>query len=71
MRILGGDKHLKLILSKSGSKFEAIGFGLGKKSTGLKQGDNISVLCEIGMNDFYGTPQVQLVLRDIKNERNM
>ncbi len=57
--------HLKLIVSKDGNKFDAVGFGLADKFE-ISSGDTIDVAYTIDVNEWNGKTTLQLKVRDLK-----
>jgi len=71
-RLLGkGEKHLKLWVSDENSlkTFEAIGFGFGENSIGLKVGDKIDLLFNLEKNNWNGNSSLQLKIIDYKKAK--
>ena len=71
VRVVGnGSKHLKLELKNEelpGKIFKAIGFGLAKNgNANLAYGDKIDIVCEIIIDEWNGTRNLQLKILDIK-----
>lgn len=71
VRIVGnGSKHLKLELKPAdlpGKVFKAIGFGLAKNGNeNLAYGDRIDVVCELLVDEWNGTRNLQLRVMDLK-----
>lgn len=71
VRVVGnGSKHLKLELRSErlpGKIFKAIGFGLAKNGNeNLAYGDTIDIVCEIILDEWNGTRNLQLKIVDLK-----
>lgn len=72
MRIIGKEgKHLKLKVKSQNSnikngEIEAIGFGMGEMSSGIKIGDTINAAYTIDQNTWNGNTNLQLKLKDIR-----
>ncbi|MEK7598548.1 MAG: single-stranded-DNA-specific exonuclease RecJ [Patescibacteria group bacterium] len=70
IKIVGnGNKHIKLALrSKEGGPkiFDAIGFGMGEKFSGLKAGDIIKVVFNLQEDEWNDSKKMQLKLIDLK-----
>jgi single-stranded-DNA-specific exonuclease len=69
VRAVGSDdSHLKLFLKKTGQVkgFDSIGFGMGKWVDKIKYGDKVDIVCEINLNEFNGSRNLELKLVDIK-----
>ncbi len=73
IKIVGnGNKHIKLILrpKDGGPKiFDAIGFGMGEKFSGLKPGDAVDIVFNLQEDEWNGSKKLQLKLIDLKFER--
>lgn len=69
-RLVGNDKnHLKLeIIDSTGTTIQAIGFGLGKHHTKVKQKLPFSVLYILDENEFNGIKSLQLLIKDLHFE---
>jgi len=66
-----GNKHIKLALraKEGGPKiFDAIGFGMGEKFSGLKMGDIIQAVFNLQEDEWNGNKKLQLKLIDLKKE---
>lgn len=77
VRTMGVDgKHLKLIVqplrttnSELPSRFEAVGFGMGKRAANLKPGDKIELAYCLSLNEYMGSKTLQLKIKDLKYGR--
>ncbi|MBU4142903.1 single-stranded-DNA-specific exonuclease RecJ [Patescibacteria group bacterium] len=72
VRVVGnGSKHLKLELTSEqvpGKTFKAIGFGLAKNgNANLAYGDTIDIVCELIVDEWNGTRNLQFKIVDLKN----
>ncbi len=69
-RVVGnGSRHLKLALSGSDNApkiFDAIGFGMGEKISGLKSGAKADIVCNLREDEWNGSKKIQLKLIDFK-----
>lgn len=66
-RVIGQDgKHLKLKLKWNEKIFEAIGFGMGEKSSEIKIGDKIDAVYTMDENVWNGNKSLQLKIKDFK-----
>src|SRR3989339_16827 len=66
IRQVGGDgQHLKLEIAKGNKSRGAIAFGLGKMS--LELGDKIDIIYNLSINQWNGNREIQLIIKDIKN----
>ena len=66
-----GKKHIKLALraKEGGPKiFEAIGFGMGERFSGLKPGDIIQAVFNLQEDAWNGNKKIQLKLIDLNKE---
>jgi len=63
---VGNDnQHLKLEVCKGNKRKGAIAFGLGKIN--LELGDKIDVVYNLNINQWNGNREIQLIIKDIKN----
>lgn len=67
MKLVGSGKHLKLRLTdeKTGRSWDSIAFGFGDADEWTATGDRIDVLFSLEINEWQGTRQVQLNIRDM------
>lgn len=66
IRQVGNDgQHLKLEIAKGNKRRSAIAFGLGKIP--LELGDKIDVVYNLNINQWNGNREIQLIIKDIKN----
>ncbi|MDP2587017.1 MAG: single-stranded-DNA-specific exonuclease RecJ [Candidatus Komeilibacteria bacterium] len=64
---IGADKtHLRLLVSQGERREKIICFGFANVCASLKPGDQIDVVCELGINQWNGNREIQLSLVDIK-----
>lgn len=61
---LSGGKHTKFLLEKDGVGITALAFNRSPSEFGIAVSDRISVVYNIGINDFQGTRTVQMLLKD-------
>lgn len=67
LRTVGQDgKHLKLKLKSKEKVFEAIGFGMGERSTELKVEDAIDIAYTMSQDSWNGNKRLQLKLKDLE-----
>lgn len=60
------EKHLKLLVSAGGKRFEAIGWGLANLARSLAGSRRAALAFSLSENTFQGLTSLQLVLRDVK-----
>ncbi len=66
-RLLGKDgKHIRVAVGQGACQLEAVGFGLGDLAGRLGAGRNISLLGELGVNEWNGTRRVQFMIQDVR-----
>jgi single-stranded-DNA-specific exonuclease len=66
-RQIGADKsHLKLQFKDDGIQVDGIGFGMGELYTKLTDGTEVSVVGELGINEWNGNRKAQIMFKDIK-----
>ena len=65
---LVGEDHLKVTLKEPGGNrvFNGIGFGLGDKLSLIKSGKAVDVAFQLNENNYFGDPELQLMVKDIK-----
>ncbi len=61
---LGGGKHTKLILEKSGMSVCGMYFGVSASELGFEVGDKIDVLYNLDINDYKNVRSLQLIIQD-------
>ena len=66
VKLLSEGKHLRLTLVKNNMFIDAIGFGMGERAKGLKQGDKIDVVYNLDVNVFRGEKHAQMHLKDFR-----
>ncbi|MBE6608302.1 MAG: single-stranded-DNA-specific exonuclease RecJ [Ruminococcaceae bacterium] len=64
------DKHSKLILEKDGVQLTALYFGHSRASLPIYKGDVIDIAFTMGINEFRGVTDVQIILKDLKRQKN-
>jgi len=68
IRTIGkNNKHLRLVVEQGGISKKVIAFSFGKVSEILHMGDHIDMACEIGMNEWNGSKELQISLVDYRN----
>ncbi|MBI2410727.1 MAG: single-stranded-DNA-specific exonuclease RecJ [Candidatus Kerfeldbacteria bacterium] len=58
--------HLRLKISHNGTRRSCIGFGLGEYAEQLKSGDHVDIVYTVGVNEWNGNREIQLVLKDLR-----
>ncbi|GGB28490.1 single-stranded-DNA-specific exonuclease RecJ [Lentibacillus populi] len=67
IRQLGNNKkHLKLHFREDTCQLDGIGFGLGDLYPKISQQANVSLVGEIGINEWNGMRKPQMVIRDLR-----
>lgn len=66
---IGGDKHLKMRVSRDGSSFDCVFFSVTVKELGVSAGMTVDLAFEPGINDYRGVRSVQLLLKDVRASR--
>ncbi|MBP5167502.1 MAG: single-stranded-DNA-specific exonuclease RecJ [Oscillospiraceae bacterium] len=66
---IGGDRHVKLRVSRDGRSFECVFFSVSAKELGVHAGATVDLAFEPGINEFRGTRSVQLLLKDVRASR--
>ncbi|WP_164216318.1 single-stranded-DNA-specific exonuclease RecJ [Virgibacillus sp. YIM 98842] len=66
-RQIGADKnHLKLQFREDNAQLDAIGFGMGNHYTKLTADTAVSIVGELGVNEWNGNRKLQIQFRDMK-----
>lgn len=60
------EKHLKLLASQKGTKFDGIGFNMSDAFTQINKQNGFDICYSIEMNEFKGVKNLQLKVRDIR-----
>lgn len=63
---IGGDRHIKLKLSKNNSVFDCVYFGMTPQNFSFVRGNYLDIAFEPVINEFRGTRSVQLIIRDTR-----
>ena len=63
---LGGGKHLKLQVGKSGVSLTAMLFSTPRSRFSFVEGDRLDLLCTVDINEFRDIRTVQLIVQDHK-----
>lgn len=59
-------KHLRLVFTdESGAIVKAIAFGMGDKAEALSLGAKLSVICNLGVNQWNGNKEIQLMVKEL------
>ncbi|WP_217586819.1 single-stranded-DNA-specific exonuclease RecJ [Lentibacillus saliphilus] len=67
VRQIGNTKrHLKMQFQSSEGRIDAIGFGMGSLYPHISQRTPVSIIGELGLNEWNGHRKVQIVLEDMK-----
>lgn len=62
------EKHTKLVLESGGKVFPALYFGHPRNSLTIYKGDVIDISFTMGINEFRGVTDVQVIVRDIRRK---
>ncbi len=60
------EKHTKLILERDGVRLTALYFGHSRPSLDIYRGDNVDIAFTVGINEFRGNVDVQVIVRDLR-----
>ncbi len=60
-----GDKHLRLDVTDRTGALGGIAFGMGHLATDIKNGKNMDICYELGLNTFNGKTSLQMMVQDI------
>ena len=66
---IGNDRHLKMTVSRDGTRLDCVFFGVSVRELGIKAGALVDLAFEPGINEFRGSCTVQLLLRDVRPAR--
>ena len=66
---IGGDRHLKMTVSRDGTRLDCVFFGLSVRELGIRAGTKVDMAFEPGINEFRGSRTVQLLLRSVRPAR--
>ncbi len=62
------EKHTKFILEKDGLQLTALYFGHSRACLPIYKGDTLDVAFTMGINEFRGVTDVQIILKDLKRQ---
>jgi single-stranded-DNA-specific exonuclease len=57
--------HLRMTVSQNGTRRPCIGFGRGEWTAELRIGQHIDMAYQVGVNEWNGHRDIQLVIKDI------
>ena len=63
---MGAGKHSKLMLSLDGRSYQAVYFGMPATELDLYPGEQLDLLCQLGLNEFRGQTTLQLIVQDVR-----
>ncbi len=63
---MGAGKHSKLLLGWGNKRFEAVCFGVPASTLEYFCGEKLELLCQLGVNEFRGQRNLQLVVQDMR-----
>lgn len=63
---IGGGKHTKLMISKSGVSLNAVYFGVQPAKLPLLEGNLVDIAFNLDINEYQNVKSIQLIVRDIK-----
>src|SRR5699024_12224521 len=58
--------HLKIHFNNADAKLEGIGFGMGHLCDYIAQETPVSIVGELGINEWNGNRNVQMMMRDLQ-----
>ena len=68
-RLLGKDgRHVRITVAQAGRMLEAIGFGFGELAERLGAGRSLSMIGEIGVNEWNGSRKVRFTIEDLHSD---
>jgi len=60
-------KHLRMVVCcENKDHKKSIGFNLGSWSPNIKPGSKVSIVCELGVNEWNGSKEIQIKIIDLK-----
>lgn len=62
------EKHSKLVLESDGKIFPALYFGHSRSSLDIYKGDVVDISFTMGINEFRGVTDVQVIVRDVRRK---
>ncbi len=69
--LLSEGKHIKLTLKCGNTFIDAIGFSMGDFSAVIEEGNFIDIAGCLDINNYMGTENTQIIIKDIKRIRQM
>lgn len=63
---MGGNRHLRLMLSRNGAHITAVRFGIGPDDFPYKRGDCVDLAVRIDKNIYMGETRISIQIRDIR-----
>ncbi len=63
---IGGGRHTKLILEKSGVMMSGMYFGVSASELSFDVGDRIDVMYQVDINDYRNVRTVQMLIKDVR-----
>ena len=63
------NKHLRLMVSENGLQRKVICFGFGDFCDKISPEDLIDIVCEVSINEWNGSKEIQLSLVDFKTTK--
>lgn len=62
------EKHLKLRVGQGAASFDALGWGMASRASGLSMGDRVDLAFTLDENDYQDVKSLQLIIKDVKEE---
>ena len=63
---MGNNRHLRLMLSRSGAHITAVRFGIGPDEFPYQKGDTVDLAVRIDKNVYMGETRISIQIRDIR-----
>lgn len=60
------NKHTRLSLKGDKEKFQCVMFGRTPESIGIRKGNTVDILFNLGVNEFKGAKKRQMIVRDVE-----
>lgn len=62
---IGNNRHSRMVFEKNGKVFYAVAFGMIADELDFVRGEKLCIVGNLNINDFQGTKNVQIIVRDI------
>ncbi|MCL2517457.1 MAG: single-stranded-DNA-specific exonuclease RecJ [Oscillospiraceae bacterium] len=66
---IGNNRHIKFVVEKDNKRLTSVYFGISINEFNYMLGDTVDIIFNLDINDFQNYQSVQLIIRDIKQNR--